>query len=150
MAVKLIAVRETDRQEPETGGAMSLSSYKVSAVVAVSDLTRAKEFYEGKLGLTADEANQPPGVRRYTCAAGTWLDVYESPDHAGKSTATLVGWNVDDLERVVDELASTGVTFEQYDEPVKTDEKGIFTAEGEFKAAWFKDPDGNTHAIADQ
>jgi catechol 2,3-dioxygenase-like lactoylglutathione lyase family enzyme len=128
---------------------VSLSSYKVNAVVAVSDMPRAKEFYEGKLGLTADEANQPPGVRRYACEGGTSLDVYESPDHAGKSTATLVGWDVDDVEEVVDELTSRGVSFEQYDDPVKTDEKGIFT-DGEVKAAWFKDPDGNTHAIAGQ
>jgi catechol 2,3-dioxygenase-like lactoylglutathione lyase family enzyme len=128
---------------------MSLSSYKVNAVVAVSDMEGAKDFYEGKLGLTADEANQPPGVRRYTCADGTNLDVYESPENAGKSPATLVGWDVDDVERVVDELASQGVTFEQYDEPVKTDEKGIFT-DGDVKAAWFKDPDGNTHAVAGQ
>jgi catechol 2,3-dioxygenase-like lactoylglutathione lyase family enzyme len=126
---------------------MSLSSYKVNAVVAVSDMERAKEFYEGTLGLTADEENQPPGIRRYTGAGGTFLDIYESPENAGKSTATLVGWEVDDVERVVDELASQGVTFEQYDEPVKTDEKGIF-ADEEVKAAWFKDPDGNTHAIA--
>jgi catechol 2,3-dioxygenase-like lactoylglutathione lyase family enzyme len=126
---------------------MSLSKYKAIAVAAVADMPRAKEFYEGKLGLTADEANQPPGVRRYTCAGGTWLDVYESPDHAGKSTATVVGWDVDDVERVVDELSASGVTFEQYDDPVKTDEKGVFS-DGEFKAAWFKDPDGNTHAIA--
>ena len=125
---------------------MNLSDYKVNAVVAVSDIPRAKEFYEGKLDLRADEENQPPGVRRYTCAGDTWLDVYESPEHAGKSTATLVGWNVDDVERVVDELISRGVTFEQYDEPIKTDQKGIFT-DGEVKAAWFKDPDGNTHAI---
>jgi catechol 2,3-dioxygenase-like lactoylglutathione lyase family enzyme len=126
---------------------MSLSSYKVNAVVAVSDMERAKEFYEGTLGLKADEENQPPGILRYTGASGTFLDIYESPENAGKSTATLVGWEVDDVERVVDELASQGVTFEQYDEPVKTDEKGIF-ADEEVKAAWFKDPDGNTHAIA--
>jgi catechol 2,3-dioxygenase-like lactoylglutathione lyase family enzyme len=126
---------------------MSLSSYKVAAVAAVSDMQGAKEFYEGKLGLAIDEAHQPPGVRRYACAGDTRLDIYESPDNAGTSTATLVGWDVDDVEKVVDELTSRGVAFEQYDDPVKTDEKGIFT-DGEVKAAWFKDPDGNIHAIA--
>jgi catechol 2,3-dioxygenase-like lactoylglutathione lyase family enzyme len=36
---------------------MSLSSYKVAAAVAVSDMNRAKNFYEGRLGL--DLASEP-------------------------------------------------------------------------------------------
>ena len=31
---------------------MGLSSYKVGAGLAVSDMDRAREFYEGKLGLS--------------------------------------------------------------------------------------------------
>jgi hypothetical protein len=53
------------------------------------------------------------------------MHVYLSPEHAGKSTATLAGWGVDDVDRVVEELASKGVAFERYDEgPIVTDEKG--------------------------
>ena len=75
--------------------------------------------------------------------------VYSSPQHAGKSTATLAGWLVDDVERVVDELTSNGITFERYDEGlIITDEKGIATFEGGAKVAYFKDPDGNTLSIA--
>jgi catechol 2,3-dioxygenase-like lactoylglutathione lyase family enzyme len=59
------------------------------------------------------------------------------------------GWGVDDIERVVDELASQGVVFERYDEgPIITDEKGIATFEKDAKVAYFKDPDGNTLSIA--
>jgi catechol 2,3-dioxygenase-like lactoylglutathione lyase family enzyme len=77
------------------------------------------------------------------------LHIYLSPEHAGKSRATLAGWGVDDIARVVDELTKKGVAFEQYDEPgLKTDEKGIATFEGEAKVAYFKDPDGNTLSIA--
>jgi len=123
---------------------MSMSSYEVGSVVAVSDLGRAREFYEGKLGLSPG-GDDPEGVR-YECGKGTGIFVYPSPDHAGKSTATLVGWVVDDIEKVVDELTSNGVTFEQYEGDLKTDEKGIFEAGG-VKAAWFRDPDGNTHAV---
>ena len=35
---------------------MSLSSYKLNVSIAVSDMPRAKEFYEGKLGLAAEQA----------------------------------------------------------------------------------------------
>ena len=77
------------------------------------------------------------------------MHVYLSPEHAGKSTATLVGWDVDDVEGGVDELAEKGVVFERYDEgPIITDEKGVATFEGAAKVAYFKDPDGNTLSIA--
>ena len=36
--------------------------------------------------------------------------------------------------------------FEHYDEPVKTNAKGIHDS-GYGKVAWFKDPDGNTFAL---
>ncbi|MDQ4042349.1 MAG: VOC family protein [Actinomycetota bacterium] len=126
---------------------MGLSRYKVAAAVAVSDMDRAREFYEGKLGLTVsiDSGDN----LQYRCAEGTVIHVYLSPEHAGKSTATLVGWGVDDVEGVVDELTSKGVTFERYDEElIITDEKGIVKFEGDARVAYFKDPDGNTLSIA--
>jgi catechol 2,3-dioxygenase-like lactoylglutathione lyase family enzyme len=125
---------------------MSLGSHELTASVAVSDLARAREFYEGKLGL-ATAKEQADGSRIYASGGGASLHVYPSPDSAGKTAGTLATWYVPDLEQVVDELASNGVTFEQYDEPpLQTDEKGIQpTPDG--KVAWFRDPDGNTFAI---
>jgi hypothetical protein len=83
------------------------------------------------------------------CCTSTSPLIYLSPEHAGKSTATLASWGVDDIERVVEELTKRGVAFEQYDEPeLKTDEKGIATFEGDAKVAYFKDPDGHTLSIA--
>ena len=80
------------------------------------------------------------------CGAGSSLHVYASPAHAGKATATVARWDVDDLEQVIDELTANGVTFEQYDEPVKTNEQGIHDS-GYGKVAWFKDPDGSIFAL---
>ena len=79
-------------------------------------------------------------------ASTTGLHVYPSQANAGQSTATLATWYVDDVEQVVDELRSKGVSFEHYDE-VTTDEKGISPRAGGGKVAWFKDPDGNTFAV---
>jgi catechol 2,3-dioxygenase-like lactoylglutathione lyase family enzyme len=124
---------------------MSLSRYKVSAQIAVSDMAQAEAFYEGKLGLSP-QADWGEGSRTYACGAGSSLHVYASPAHAGKATATVARWDVDDLEQVIDELTANGVTFEQYDEPVKTNEKGIHDS-GYGKVAWFKDPDGNIFAL---
>jgi MFS transporter, DHA2 family, multidrug resistance protein len=126
---------------------MSLHSYEVRPSIAVSDIARAVNFYERRLGLSGATDSQDDS-RVYACGGGTSLHVYESPANAGKATATQATWRVADLDQVVDELASAGVTFEQYhDDQLQTDERGIHTLAGGGKVAWFKDPDGNTFAI---
>jgi catechol 2,3-dioxygenase-like lactoylglutathione lyase family enzyme len=125
---------------------MSLSSYKLRTSIAVSDMARAAEFYEGTLRLAA-RGDQADESRVYACGGDTSLHVYESRAHAGRATATLATWYVSDLDRVVDELSSNGVTFERYDDPaLETNEKGIHEL-GDGRVAWFKDPDGNSFAV---
>jgi catechol 2,3-dioxygenase-like lactoylglutathione lyase family enzyme len=125
---------------------MSLSVCKVRPSIAVTDISRAADFYERKLGLQAG-AEQSDESRIYACGDDTSLHVYVSPTRAGNATATLATWYAPDLDQVVDELASRGVTFERYDDLVlETNEKGIHElADG--RVAWFKDPDGNSFAI---
>jgi catechol-2,3-dioxygenase len=124
---------------------LGLSEFRVDAGVAVSDLENAKRFYQDTLGLVVAE-EEKQGVR-YQCGEGTRIFVYLSPANAGTSSATVAGWFVDDLDQTMNELAARGVVFEQYDQPgLKTDERGVFDA-GPFRAAWLKDPDGNTFAI---
>jgi catechol 2,3-dioxygenase-like lactoylglutathione lyase family enzyme len=126
---------------------MGLSDCSVQALLAVSDLDRANQFYEHQLGLVPGE-EEDQGVR-YPCADGTEIFVYLSPENAGMSPATLAGWIVDDLDQTMDELASRGVVFEQYDQPgLKTDERGVFETD-RFRASWIKDPDGNTMALTE-
>jgi len=126
---------------------MSLSDYKVGSAVPVSDMGKAKEFYEGQLGLTGGE-EQGDGGTTYPCAEGTEIHPYPSPDNAGKSGATLAFWRVDDVDKVVDDLASNGVTFQQYDmDPIKTNEKGIAELPDGNKVAFFRDQDGNILAV---
>jgi catechol 2,3-dioxygenase-like lactoylglutathione lyase family enzyme len=124
---------------------MSLSRYKLNVSIAVSDMARATDFYEGRLGLSA-AGDQADGSRIYATGGETSLHVYPSPAHAGGSTATLATWYVDDVDRVVDELSSGGVTFARY-EGLTADERGISPRAGGGKVAWFKDPDGNTFAV---
>jgi catechol 2,3-dioxygenase-like lactoylglutathione lyase family enzyme len=124
---------------------MPLSNHRVGAAVAVSDMDRARSFYEGKLGFTA-QGDDSDGGRTYECGENTALHVFPSPG-ASPSGATTAGWTVDDVEQVVDELTANGVTFEHYDEGgVTTDEKGIAVFDQD-KGAWFKDPDGNLLAL---
>jgi catechol 2,3-dioxygenase-like lactoylglutathione lyase family enzyme len=125
---------------------MGLSEAKVSPAIGVSDMQRARDFYEGKLGLSGGR-DEGDGGHTYPCGGGTELHIFPSPG-AGKTESTIAGFEVDDLEATVDELADNGVAFEQYDEPLKTDEKGIATADGG-GVAWLKDPDGNVLAIVE-
>ena len=124
---------------------MGLKDCKVGTLMAVSDLDEARRFYEDQLGLVPGE--QEEEAVRYFCAEGTSIFVYLQPQNAGASSATLAGWTVDDLDQVMDELSSRGVHFEQFDQPgITTDSRGVFDG-SDFRAAWIKDPDGNTMAI---
>jgi catechol 2,3-dioxygenase-like lactoylglutathione lyase family enzyme len=127
---------------------MGLQDGRVEASIAVSDMAKAKEFYEGKVGLS-DGSEEGDGGITYSCSDGSRIHVYPSPGNAGKSEATVAAWVVPDVEEAVDELAGNGVTFEQYGEPLNTNEKGIAKL-GDIGTAWFKDPDGNIMAVANQ
>lgn len=124
---------------------MTLSSFRVNPQIAVSDMARARAFYEGKLGLVPI-GEQREGSRAYACAGGSALYVYAAPAHAGTATATVARWDVGDLDAVVAGLRAGGVEFERYGEPVRTDEQGIHDS-GYGRVAWFRDPDGNTFAL---
>jgi catechol 2,3-dioxygenase-like lactoylglutathione lyase family enzyme len=113
------------------------------AAIAVSDLDRARKFYEETLGLSAAE-ERPDGIRYET--GDTWFLVYPS-SFAGTNQATAMAFEVTDIEKTIDDLNGRGVTFEHYDLPgLKTDERGIVEIE-DSRAAWFKDPDGNILAV---
>jgi catechol 2,3-dioxygenase-like lactoylglutathione lyase family enzyme len=126
---------------------LGLSDAKVEPAIPVSDMAKAKEFYEGKLGLSGGREIGDGGIT-YPCGAGREIHIYPSPANAGKSGGTIAAWEVDNLEKTVDELSANGVSFMQVDNPrIKTNEKGIAEL-GEDRMAWFTDPDGNVYGIA--
>ncbi len=67
---------------------MSLVNAQVRATVAVSDMSKAVEFYEGTLGLSPQDVDGMSEVRIYPCGEGSLLQVYAS-EHAGTATATV-------------------------------------------------------------
>jgi DHA2 family multidrug resistance protein-like MFS transporter len=128
-----------------TSDAVSFAEFRVDPSIAVSDMAQARTFYEDKLGLSG--TNGDDGSRVYCCGDGTLLHVYPSAARPGTSTATLATWRVPDVELVVDQLRSRGVSFEQYEDAAPdTDEQGSHTMTDR-KVAWFRDADGNTFAI---
>jgi catechol 2,3-dioxygenase-like lactoylglutathione lyase family enzyme len=127
---------------PGTKEAMAtLGSKDAVATIAVKDLARAKKFYEGTLGFKPT-GNQDPEMQLYQ-SGNSKLMVYRS-QYAGTNQATAATWGLgNDLDEFVQALKAKGVTFEHYDNMPGTTIKGDVHVFGTFKAAWFKDPDGN-------
>ncbi len=117
-----------------------LTHAKVTTILPVIDLERARGFYEKTLGL------HPVGMKEdgqflFSCTDGTLIALF--PKEGGtKADHTALSFEVDNIEAAVRDLEHTGVTFEDYDLP------GLKTVNhvcvlGAEKAAWFKDTEGN-------
>jgi len=118
-----------------------LSTRNAHANVAVKDLDRARQFYEGKLGLKQVESQD--GELIVFKSGDTLINVYRS-EFAGSNKATAVTWMVENIEDVARGLKEKGISFERYDIPQLKREGDIYVGpKGEMKVAWFKDPDGN-------
>jgi catechol 2,3-dioxygenase-like lactoylglutathione lyase family enzyme len=114
--------------------------------IAVKDASVAQEFYERVLGLRRSD-EEVPGGTVYTSGSSTFF-IYESA-FAGTNQATAASWIVDDaLDQIVEDLRERGVAFQHYDDLPETTREGDIHVMGEFRAAWFKDPDGNILNLA--
>ncbi len=108
---------------------------------AVDDIPKAREFYEGTLGLRVSEEM---GLLVLHLAGDRDTIAYPKPDFV-PATYTILNFPVPDVEAAVDELTERGVRFERYDE-FEQDEKGIARGQGP-DIAWFEDPAGNILAV---
>ena len=122
-----------------------LSHITPTPMLAVKDIARARGFYTGTMGLQEDRDGME-GILQFR--AGDMMFVVYPSDYAGTNKATALTWVVgDQLEKVVETLKRKGVTFEHYDLP-DTVRKGDIHESGPIRNAWFKDPDGNIHALS--
>jgi len=125
---------------------MDLKDCKIGTAAPVSDLARARDFYEGHLGFEPGETLGDDMVS-YALGGGTGLTVYVS-DHAGTNKATLAGFEVAEFDSIFAELSERGVKFERFEDEsgATTNDDGIIDA-GDYRVAFFKDPDGNIFSI---
>lgn len=121
-----------------------LKGSQAFASFSSNDIAKAKEFYEGTLGLDVSEEN---GLLTLNLAGGRSVMIYPKDDHQ-PATYTSLNFQVSDVEAAVEELTRAGVVFERYDgtNGPQTDAKGIFREVGPL-IAWFKDPAGNTLSV---
>jgi catechol 2,3-dioxygenase-like lactoylglutathione lyase family enzyme len=105
-----------------------LSNLRVVPTLAVSDMDRARRFYEEGLGLAVEA--DVVGTVRYSCGGDTALAIFERPMEA--VDRTVAAFEAEDIEGEVNELRGRGVEVED-----------IITLPNGVKRAFFKDPDGN-------
>lgn len=122
-----------------------IADYTPVPALAVSDLERARAFYEGVLGLSPSD-EEPDGGIQYTCGDGS-LMVYPS-QYAGTNKATAVGFRVptEAFDEEVTRLRDAGVVFQTFEIEGMEWQDGVAVAEGG-RAVWFADPDGNILAM---
>ena len=116
---------------------------KAFAGFSVDDIQKARDFYGSTLDIKISEEEE--GTLSLNFAGGSKALIYPKPDHS-PATFTVLNFPVNDIEEAVNKLTEKGIKFEQYDEPIKTDAKGIFRGGGPL-IAWFKDPAGNVLSI---
>ncbi len=121
-----------------------LKAAAIVPYIPVTDVPRARKFYEEKVGLKPKEVYA--GGVIYECGNGSWVFMYPSGG-AGTSKASTAFWSVDDVAAEVTELKARGVVFEEYDMPGLKTVNSIATGGGA-KTAWFKDSEGNILAIS--
>lgn len=116
-----------------------LGKSSATPMIAVSDIDRARDFYESTLGLAVTPAMG--GEVLEVRSGDSVINVYRS-DHAGTNKATALTFNVDNIEQAVDALKDKGVAFEHYAMDGLDRRGDVYVGPG-MKTSWFKDPDGN-------
>ena len=123
-----------------------LGKADATPMIAVKDIDRAKQFYSETLGMKPE---QEMGGEFFMLKSGdTTLNVYKS-EFAGTNKATLLTFDVDDIDAEVRELKAKGISFEHSDLEGLKPEGDIYSGEG-MKTAWFKDPDGNILSLIEE
>lgn len=120
-----------------------LGPQKIVAFVPTRDFKKARAFYDGVLGLRFISEDPFALVMD---ANGIMVRITKVPEFKPQQF-TILGWAISDIEKFVSGLQEKGVNFERYGLPGQ-DDRGIWTAPGGVKVAWFKDPEGNILSIS--
>jgi catechol 2,3-dioxygenase-like lactoylglutathione lyase family enzyme len=121
-----------------------LGGSKVVAFVPTTDPARALKFYEETLGLRLVSDDAPFAL--VFDANGTMLRVTTVSEHMA-APFTVLGWDVDAIESIVERLSAAGVEFLRYPGLNENERHAIWTSPSGARIAWFHDPDGNVLSL---
>lgn len=152
-----------------------LSACDTVAIIVVRDMSRARSFYEGQLGLryVGDVAGGAALVLQAN-AHLLWLSI--EPDSTPNPDVIAMSWRVENIVETINALATRGIEFddlagelrrrfETNDTSAIPDADGLLDElladfddgdpriwqlpESSVKMAWFKDPDGNRLSLVE-
>ncbi|MBB6238374.1 catechol 2,3-dioxygenase-like lactoylglutathione lyase family enzyme [Pedobacter sp. AK013] len=122
-----------------------LQNSKAFSSFSVDDVQKAKDFYQGVLGIEVKD--NPMSVIELVISGSVNVLLYPKPNHV-PATFTVLNFPVENIDQAADELMDKGIKFEIYNEEhLKTDSKGISRGNGGPNIAWFRDPAGNILSI---
>jgi len=130
-----------------------LNAHKLVAFLAVRNRDAARKFYGETLGLKMLGEDQ---FALIFDANGTTLRLAFVKDWTPPQF-TMLGWEVNDIVKVVREMRAAGIEFQRFAWMQNQDEDGIWTSpagpevasvHAGARVAWFKDPDGNTLSVS--
>jgi catechol 2,3-dioxygenase-like lactoylglutathione lyase family enzyme len=119
-----------------------LESARAIAFIPAADLDRARDFYEGILGLEVLDVSGFACVFR---VGGATLRVALAGE-LSPQPFTVFGWEVRAISETMAGLAERGVEFLRY-EGMDQDPAGVWATPGGDQVAWFRDPDGNVLSL---
>jgi catechol 2,3-dioxygenase-like lactoylglutathione lyase family enzyme len=119
-----------------------LGAIDIVAFVPTKDMEKVRVFYEGVLGLRFVKDD---GFALVMDANGIMVRVAKA--QFTPAPFTILGWQVPEIEKMVEGLQTKGVKLERFGF-FEQDALGIWTAPTGDKVAWFKDPDGNILSIS--
>lgn len=117
-----------------------LTNASVTTILPVRDMDRARRFYEDTLGLEP-RGFAADGNYLFGCGGDAQIALIPKPEGT-KAEHTALSFEVKDIEKVIAQLKSRGVLFEDYDFPNLKTVNHVCVL-GSDKAAWFRDPEGN-------
>src|SRR5450432_699817 len=121
-----------------------LEAQKLMAFGATRDGRRAREFYEGTLGLQVVSDDDYALALE---ARGTQIRI-QKVELFTPHPFTALGWEISSIDDTVEALRARGVIFEIF-VGMNQDTRGVWQAPSGARVAWFKDPDGNTLSLTE-
>jgi catechol 2,3-dioxygenase-like lactoylglutathione lyase family enzyme len=121
-----------------------LADMNMVGFLLTRDYEKSRAFYEGTLGFEFVSLDQFALVMQ---AGKSMIRIVKVPTFTPLQS-TVLGWQVENIEAIIDWLVKRGVVFDKYPF-VQDKERGIWTAPGGSKIAWFKDPDGNVLSVSE-
>jgi catechol 2,3-dioxygenase-like lactoylglutathione lyase family enzyme len=122
----------------------TLAKSDIVGFVPISNVSAAKDFYGGMLGLELVSEELPFAL--VFDANGIILRLAITSEYA--PSRGTVGWRVPNIAAAVEGLSLAGIRFERYDF-LPQDEAGIWTTPSKARVAWFKDHDENLLSVSE-